>query len=157
MAYIDSSKSIEWETPQRLFDELNYEFHFNLDVCASTSNTKCRRFITPEQDAFRKKWKGRCWMNPPYGRGIEQWIRRAVKQIQKGNANVVVCLVPSRTDTVWWHDIVLRYASEIRFVKNRLYFGDGTERAPFPSVIVVFEVTAKRDDFSVSSINNFKE
>lgn len=127
-----SSESEVWETPKDLFDKLDTEFHFDIDVCALPSNAKCTTFFTPEQDGLKQKWEGVCWMNPPYGRKIGAWMRKALEA-----KTTVVCLVPARTDTKWWHDYAMK-ASEIRFVKGRLKFGDSKNSAPFPSAIIVF-------------------
>ena len=127
-----SSESEVWETPKDLFDKLDAEFNFDIDVCALPSNAKCTTFFTPEQDGLKQKWKGVCWMNPPYGRKIGAWMRKAL-----GSNTTVVCLVPARTDTKWWHDYAMK-ASEIRFVKGRLKFGNSKNSAPFPSAIIVF-------------------
>jgi len=131
-----SSKNQEWETPDKLFQKLDQEFNFMLDVCASTLNAKCPIFFTKENDGLQKDWKGwRCWMNPPYGREISKWIKKAHDEARKGAT--VVCLVPARTDTRWFHDYILGRA-EIRFIKGRLSFSD-KGRAPFPSMIVIFK------------------
>ena len=127
-----SSESEVWETPKDLFDKLDAELHFDTDVCALPSNAKCTSFFTPEQDGLKQKWEGVCWMNPPYGRKIGAWMRKALEA-----KTTVVCLVPARTDTKWWHDYAMK-ASEIRFVKGRLKFGDSKNSAPFPSAIIVF-------------------
>lgn len=127
-----SSESEVWETPKDLFDKLDTEFHFDIDVCALPSNAKCTTFFTPEQDGLKQKWGGVCWMNPPYGRKIGAWMRKAWE-----SKTTVVCLVPARTDTKWWHDYAMK-ASEIRFVKGRLKFGDSKNSAPFPSAVIVF-------------------
>ncbi|WP_299918482.1 DNA N-6-adenine-methyltransferase [uncultured Megasphaera sp.] len=127
-----SSESEVWETPKDLFDKLDTEFHFDIDVCALPSNSKCTTFFTPEQDGLKQKWEGVCWMNPPYGRKIGAWMRKALE-----SNTTVVCLVPARTDTKWWHDYAMK-ASEIRFIKGRLKFGDSKNSAPFPSAIIVF-------------------
>lgn len=74
-------------------------------------------------------------MNPPYGREIRKWVRKAYEEAQKGAT--VVCLLPARTDTAWWHDYVMR-AVEIRFVQGRLRFGGAANGAPFPSCVVIF-------------------
>ena len=129
-----SSASGEWETPQELFDELDAEFHFTLDVCASPHNAKCEKYLT---DALTVPWTGICWMNPPYGRNVGKWIQKAYAAAKNGAT--VVCLLPSRTDTKWWHDYCMK--GEIRFIRGRLYFTDSTGktgRAPFPSAIVIF-------------------
>jgi phage N-6-adenine-methyltransferase len=129
------SDSEEWATPAWLFDELNRRFGFTLDVCATPSNAKCRRFFTREQDGLAQEWTGVCWMNPPYGRPIAKWIRKARLSALAGAT--VVALVPARPDTRWWQEDVAA-ASEIIFLKGRLKFGTASNSAPFPSAIVVF-------------------
>jgi phage N-6-adenine-methyltransferase len=118
-----------------VFDELDAEFHFETDVCALASNAKCRRFFTPADDGLTQPWTGVCWMNPPYGRTIGQWIEKAYRSALDGAT--VVCLVPARTDTAWWHDFAAKSA-DIRYLRGRLRFGDAENGAPFPSAIVVF-------------------
>lgn len=131
-----SSKNMKFETPQNLFDLLNKEFNFNLDVCAEDSTAKCKKYFTEKEDALIQDWNGVCYMNPPYGRKIGKWLEKAYKQSLKGN--IIVCLIPSRTCTKYWHDYVMK-SSEIRFIKGRLKFGDCKENAPFPSCIVIFD------------------
>lgn len=130
-----SSKDMLWETPQVLFDKLNAEFNFTLDVCALEQTAKCEKYYTPEINGLEQRWIGICWMNPPYGRHIIQWLKKAYEESLKGA--IVVCLIPSRTDTRYWHDYCMK-ASEIRFIKGRLKFGNSINAAPFPSSIVVF-------------------
>ena len=130
-----TSNKSDWETPPELFNLLNTQYHFTLDVCATEQNAKCKNYITPEQDAFVQPWTGVCWMNPPYGRSIGLWVKRAYESSLKGAT--VVCLLPARTDTAWWHDYVLPYA-EITFIRGRLKFVGAENNAPFPSVIVTF-------------------
>ena len=134
-----TSSTSEWETPQWLFDELNAEFGFDLDVCATAENAKCERFFTLEQNGLVQVWAGTCWMNPPYGREIGRWIQKAYESAREGST--VVCLVPARTDTRWWHDYCMK--GEIRFLRGRLRFGKSKNSAPFPSVIVIFRGRAK--------------
>jgi len=129
-----SSKTDMHATPQDFFDKLNEEFGFELDVCATKDNAKCERFFTEEQDGLIKKWEGVCWMNPPYGRTIKKWMEKAHSSSVEGAT--VVCLVPARTDTAWWHDYSMK--GEIRFIRGRLKFGDAVNSAPFPSAVVVF-------------------
>ena len=133
-----TSQTDNWETPQALFDKLNDEFHFNVDVCADNSNAKCNKFYTKEQDGLQQNWTGVCWMNPPYGRQIGEWVKKAYTSAKEGAT--VVCLLPSRTDTKWFQDYCLQ-ATDIRFIKGRLKFGESKNSAPFPSVIVVFTKT----------------
>jgi len=128
------SETDMWSTPQDTFDKLNDEFKFTTDVCATAENTKCDKYFTKEQDALSQDWKGTCWMNPPYGREIGKWVEKAYLSACGGAT--VVCLVPSRTDTKWWHEYVMK--GEIRFVKGRLKFGDSKNSAPFPSAVVIF-------------------
>jgi phage N-6-adenine-methyltransferase len=130
-----SSKTVEWETPQCLFDELDKEFWFTLDVCALPMNAKCRRYFTPEINGLRQSWENEnCWMNPPYGREIGKWVQKAW---QESECSTVVCLLPARTDTKWWHDYCMK--GEIRFIKGRLKFGNSKHNAPFPNAIVIFK------------------
>jgi len=129
-----SSKTDEWETPQDLFDDLNEKYHFDIDVCALPENAKLEEYFDPEDDGLSQAWWGTCWMNPPYGRAIKKWMRKAYEESQNGS--VVVCLVPARTDTAWWHDYAMK--GDITFIRGRLKFGGHKNSAPFPSAIVVF-------------------
>ena len=131
-----SSKTDLWETPQEFFDELDREFHFDLDVCALPENAKCARYYTPEQDGLSQPWDGVVWCNPPYGRNIGKWVRKAHDENRRNN-NYIVMLLPARTDTRWFHDYILSKA-EIRFIRGRLKFGGAKNSAPFPSMVVVF-------------------
>ena len=131
-----SSKRHDWETPQWLFDELNEEFGFDIDVCATPENAKCSKFFTPKEDGLKQKWEGTCWMNPPYGREIGKWVKKAY--MESLNGATVVCLIPVRTDTKYWHNYCMK-ADEIRLIKGRLKFGNSKNAAPFPSAIVIFK------------------
>lgn len=123
----------EWETPQWLFDILNKEFSFDLDVCALPENTKCKRYYTPDDDALKQEWKGTCWMNPPYGTAIKTWMAKAKESALNGAA--VICLVPARPDTNWWWDNCIE--AEVRFIRGRLQWPDSDTAAPFPSAVIV--------------------
>ena len=134
------SKSNSWETPQDFFDKLNDEFGFTLDPCASEENHKCDKYYTIEDNGLKQDWSNDIvFMNPPYGREIKHWVRKAYKESLKGA--VVVCLIPARTDTRYWWDYIFPYA-KIRFIKGRLKFGKNGvfSPAPFPSAIVVFNI-----------------
>lgn len=133
------SETVEWETPQKLFDELDAEFLLDRDVCATGSNFKVYPYWDAISDGLSKDWTGlRCWMNPPYGREIGKWVKKA----SEATGGVVVCLLPARTDTRWFHDYIYNNPrAEIRFIKGRLKFGDGKNSAPFPSMIVIFYPT----------------
>lgn len=135
MAVHFSSKTDLWSTPQSLFDELAAEFRFTLDVCATADNAKCAAYFTRTDNGLERAWTGVCWMNPPYGREIGAWVQKAFDSAMSGAT--VVCLIPARTDTVWWHEYVVK-ADEVRFVRGRLRFGDAETGAPFPSAIVIF-------------------
>ncbi len=132
-----SSKSSEWETPQKLYNMLNSMFNFTLDPCASPENSKCRKYFTKEEDGLNNTWKGHTvFMNPPYGRDIKKWIKKAYEE-SRAYDTTVVCLIPARTDTKYWHEYCMK-AEKIYFVKGRLKFGDSANSAPFPSAVVVF-------------------
>lgn len=130
-----SSATAEWPTPQAFFDQLNAEFCFTLDPCCTAESAKCDQFYTEADDGLAQHWAPETvWMNPPYGPTIKAWMRHAYEQSLIGA--LVVCLVPSRTDTAWWHDYAMK--GEIRFVRGRLKFGNATAPAPFPSAVVIF-------------------
>ena len=131
-----SSKTDLWETPQDLFDELNDEFGFDIDVCATPQNAKCEKYYTKEDNGLNQPWDGVVWCNPPYGREIGKWVKKAYETNLREN-NYIVMLLPARTDTKWFHDYIYGKA-EIRFIRGRLKFGGSKNSAPFPSMVVVF-------------------
>ena len=134
-----SSKSNDWATPQDFYNQLDAEFGFTLDPCASQASAKCSSFYTADDDGLSKNWEGQTvFMNPPYGRKIGNWIQKAYEEGEKSNTRVVA-LIPARTDTKYWHNYCMK-ATEIRFVKGRLKFGHGNTKnsAPFPSAVVIF-------------------
>lgn len=150
MAVHFSSATDDWATPQDFFDEMNKKYGpFDLDVCATEENAKCVLFLDKEQDGLTHSWfhvadgtenkfdwwHPTCWMNPPYGRGIGAWVKKAYEESQKGCK--VVCLLPARTDTKWFHDYCTK--GRIEFIRGRLKFGGSKNSAPFPSMVVVFE------------------
>jgi phage N-6-adenine-methyltransferase len=130
------SDSDEWATPQRLFDDLDAEYHFTLDACATPDNAKCASYFTRADDGLAQRWTGRVWCNPPYGRAIGRWLRKAWESVEQGDAELVVCLVPARPGGAWWHDYAAK--GEVEFLRGRLRFGDATNVAPFDSALVVF-------------------
>jgi phage N-6-adenine-methyltransferase len=120
-----SSATPEWPTPQDLFDDLSFSYGgFTLDPCATPQNAKCPRFFTKEEDGLRQ----------PYGREIAKWVKKAWEESLKGT--LVVCLLPARVDTRWWHDYAKR--GHVYFLRGRLKFGTARNSAPFPSAIVTF-------------------
>lgn len=135
-----SSKRMVYGTPLALFEALDHEFGFTLDVCADEENHKCQRYYTLQDNGLAQEWGGEvCWMNPPYGRYLPMWMKKAWEASLKGAT--VVCLVPSRTDTAWWHDYAQK--GEIRFLRGRLRFEGETNSAPFPCSVVVFRGNEK--------------
>jgi len=132
-----SCRTDDWPTPQAFFDQLNREFKFTLDPCASVENAKCRWFFTREDDGLKQNWRShRVFCNPPYGKTMRDWARKCYEASQGGA--LVALLAHARTDTRWFHDWVYGKADEIRFVRGRLKFGDGSQSAPFPSLIAIF-------------------
>ena len=129
---------IKWETPQDFFNELNREFRFEIDVCAVESNAKVKYHFNPHTDGLSVPWLGRCWMNPPYDKTIGKWVKKAYYSAQNGST--IVCLLPGRSnDTKWFHAYIMK-ASEIRFIKDRIHFGNNGKfsRANISSIVVVF-------------------
>lgn len=135
-----SSATDMWATPQDFFDRLNTVFRFNVDVCALPDNAKCDQYFTPDMDGLSQPWQGVCWMNPPYGREIGKWVEKAFKSAKEHGATVV-CLLPARVDTRWWHDYCAK--GEVHFIKGRLKFGGAKDPAPFPNAVVVFRPTVQ--------------
>lgn len=132
-----SSATDEWATPQALFDELDAEFHFNLDPASTDLNHKCQRYFTKAEDGLLQNWGGcQVFCNPPYGRQIGRWVEKAVAEAAKPYTTVVM-LLPARTDTRWFHKYIYGQ-TEIRFIKGRLKFGEALNSAPFPSMIVIW-------------------
>lgn len=146
-----SSKSEEWHTPKKLYQELYNEFHFDLDPCTTADNPLNTPFYyTKKEDGLKQKWDdaSSAFVNPPYNHAINNWLEKAVKELDRldNSLSVVVFLLPARTDTKWFHKYIYdidnkdyrKYVNEIRFLKGRLRFGDSKNSAPFPSMIVVF-------------------
>lgn len=132
-----SSVSSEWETPQSLFDCLNERYHFNLDPASTDENAKCKNHFTVFDNGLNQNWGGyNVWLNPPYGKEIREWVKKAYEEGKKPNTTVV-CLLPARTDTAWFHDYCLK--GKLEFIRGRLKFGKNKNNAPFPSMIVVFD------------------
>lgn len=129
-----SAENDTWSTPEALFQSLNSLFNFEVDLAAQMHNAKCPKYYTPEQNSLMQEWRGVCWLNPPYGREIGQWIKKAYESSRAGAT--IVCLLPARTDTRWFHNYCVH--GEITFLKGRLKFGQAQHNAPFPSMIVVF-------------------
>lgn len=121
-----TSASEHWATPMVLYQALDTEFGFDDDPCPLHSI----------EDGLHRDWGQRIYCNPPYGRSIGKWIAKGICEAEKGK--LVVMLVPSRTDTRWWHDLIMKHASQIRFLRGRLRFNEHKQGAPFPSAVVIF-------------------
>jgi phage N-6-adenine-methyltransferase len=157
-AVMFSKASDEWRTPVETFNALNAEFGFDLDAAATADNSWVDgdyfgpdHFYVNQRDALAiDDWTiygSTIWLNPPYSR-CREFIAKAAQEARRGAT--VVCLVPSRTDTRWWHGDVWdaernqpRPGVEVRFIKGRLKFGNSENSAPFPSVVVVFRPPAE--------------
>ena len=129
-----------WETPMNVFGPLNEEFHFTFDLAASEQNTKCPEWFDEEDDAMKQEWHGVCWLNPPYGskgHALKDWVIKSHKESKRDDC-LVVMLIPTRTNTVWWHQYVMK-ADEIRLVCGRPKFVGATHGLPQPLAIVVFK------------------
>lgn len=153
----------DYETPNWLFEWLNYEFNFDLDCAATSNNTKCKHFISPEQDALKTEWHNfldkmknpTCWLNPPYSRKISLWMAKAYRESKRG-CRAVVCLIPVSTGTIWWHDYVL-LADEIRFITGRVNFIGGPASPTFDSCLVIYRDRGKREKPNVKWIDYGRE
>lgn len=137
-----SSASNEWATPNFLFRWLDNMHHFTLDPCCTKETAKCKKFYTIEDDGLSQDWTNEVvFMNPPYGRQIGVWVKKAYEESLKRGATVA-CLIPARTDTNWWYDYCLQ-ADQIIFIKGRVKFIENgvalKAGAPFPSAVVTFK------------------
>jgi len=134
--YGHNKDNTEWETDREFFKKLNKKFNFTLDCCATSKNKKCKKYFSKKDNALIKDWKGRVFMNPPYSRNINVWIHKAYLEIKKGNADVVVCLIPVRTDSQWFYKYS-RFA-QIVYLAGRLSFGINKGPSPFGSMMLIF-------------------
>lgn len=126
-ALMFSAKSDDWSTPQDTFAALDAEFSFDFDPCPIGGGS-----------GLTQDWLRRAFVNPPYS-NVRGFLDKAMQEIDAGRTDVAVFLVPSRTDTKWWHEVVMTRAAEIRFIKGRLKFGGSKNSAPFPSTVIVFK------------------
>lgn len=124
-----------YETPDSVFRPLDEEFGFTVDVAADAKNTKCKTFIDQERDALKQEWGGTCWCNPPYN-NLSKWVRKAFDEAQAGRA-ITVMLIPSRTNTKWWHDYCMK--GEVRFIRGRPKFVGCKHGLPQPLAVVIFK------------------
>jgi phage N-6-adenine-methyltransferase len=145
-----SLKSTVWETPENVFQTMNKEFNFTIDVCALPENSKCKRFFSPIENGLKQSWKNEiCWCNPPYGKEVKDWVKKAY--LESFNGAKTVLLIPVKSNTNWWHEFIIPFA-EVRFVKGRIAFiKDGVqfkEALPFPLAFVIFNTKVKHDLFN---------
>ncbi|WP_316042983.1 DNA N-6-adenine-methyltransferase [Lactiplantibacillus plantarum] len=143
-----TSNKEDWETPQDFYDRLNAKYHFEWDLAASDDNAKCSCYFTRDDNSLEQDWEGlsgNLFLNPPYGRELKLWVKKAATTGLKDKQNLVM-LIPSRTDTSYWHDYIFNHA-EIEFLRGRLKFevdGVSGDSAPFPSAVVIY--TGDGDD-----------
>lgn len=134
-----ASKNQEYATPWDLFNKVNEEFHFTCDVCANENNYKVSNYIDEKADALKQSWTGVCWMNPPY-KDLKKWVIKAYEESRKDGCTVV-CLIPARTNTKWWHDYCMQ--GDIRFIEGRPKFEGCVHGLPQPLALVVFNNNIK--------------
>lgn len=138
-----TSNKEDWETPQDLFNKLNEKYHFTFDLAASDSNAKCKSYFTETDDSLSQNWhriSGNVFLNPPYGRELHKWVKKAYEESLLKAEGDIVMLIPARTDTSYWHDFIFGKA-QIKFLRGRLKFelgGAARDAAPFPSALVIY-------------------
>jgi phage N-6-adenine-methyltransferase len=136
-----SSRDMTWATPPEWFQYLDLEFGFTLDPCCHHETAKCKKHFTPEEDGLKQTWAGeRVFMNPPYGRDLSRWMKKAYEEARNNDA-LVVCFVPARVDTEWWHTCAAK--GEVRFPRGRVWFEGAKHAAPFPQAVVIFRPGGK--------------
>ena len=140
-----SSEKDNWATPRSFMAFLKERFNWEptLDAAATVRNTKAPRFYNPQQDGLKHPWNGHVWLNPPYGRELPLWLKKCASEIENNErCHSIYCLIPARTDTRWFHEIIMPDAYLIYLIKGRLSFvapdDDEGANAPFPSMLVVW-------------------
>jgi len=144
------SENIVYSTPRKLFEVINQEFNFNLDVCALPENAKCQVYFSPEDDGLKQDWSGVCWMNPPFNKDLKKWVLKAAAESKKYNS-IICCLIPVRSNTIWWKDVC--ESAEIRFIIGEVNFNDLERGLWLPMCLMIFG-TERRGRFSYI---NYKE
>ena len=139
-----TSNKQDWETPQKLYEQLDKEFNFKIDLASSDDNAKCDLFFTEEDNALNQDWSGwgNAFCNPPYKSNVQTaFVKKAYEESLKPDCGKIVMLIPSRTDTIRWQDYILPYA-EVRFLRGRLKFETNgiphEDGSTFPSAVVIF-------------------
>ena len=140
------SDSIEYSTPLKIVNPLIDEFGITKDVCASINNYKLSDYWTKEDNALAQFWIGNCWMNPPFSKDLNKWVKKACNDaIQFGGTKV--CLIPVRSNTKWWAEVSVQ--SEIRFINGEVNFNDAERGLWLPMCIMIFGDKAKVGTFSI--------
>ena len=141
-AYMPKSKTDNWSSPPHIVEQVIEEFgSISLDPAASKSNAVASRFFDENMDGLKQGWVADLvYTNPPYGRILNEWVKKALHEYDVGNAKRIVMLLPSRTCTRWFHLLYERSDVQIRFIKGRLKYGDGKQAAPFPSILVIIGI-----------------
>lgn len=137
-----SSRKTDWETPQDFFEKLNKKFKFDLDAAANDENHKTEKYFTEKNSALDNEWQGNVFVNPPYGRKIGEFVKKAYEEYVRDNDRFIVMLIPARTDTRYWHSYIQGKAT-VKFIKGRLKFennGVPKDAAPFPSALVIYGI-----------------
>ena len=140
-----NSKAIEYSTPVKLFKPLQEEFDLKIDVCASDKNYKCNTYWTKEDNSLIKDWIGNCWMNPPFSRELNKWVKKLHNDTKKFGGTKV-CLIPVRSNTKWWNEII--QDAECRFIIGEVNFNDEPRGLWLPMCILIFGDKAKVGNFS---------
>lgn len=149
-----NSKEVVYSTPMSLFQPLKEEFDLQIDVCANEDNYKCNTYFTEEQDGLKQDWIGNCWMNPPFSRALNKWVKKAHQDAKKFSGTKV-CLVPVRSNTKWWEEVV--QDAEVRFIIGEVNFNDEPRGLWLPMCILIFGDKAKVGKFStIKYINKLK-
>lgn len=138
------SDNIVYSTPIKLFNVIDNEFKFNLDVCALPENAKCVNYFSPDVDGLKQDWKGACWMNPPFNKNLKEWVVKADSESKKHNS-VVCCLIPVRSNTIWWKNVCL--GAEIRFIIGEVNFNELKRGLWLPMCLMIFG-SNKKGQFS---------
>lgn len=147
------SEKTVYSTPIKLFNVINQEFNFNLDVCALPENTKCKNYFTPEIDGLKQDWKGICWMNPPFNKELKKWVIKARNESLK-HGSIICCLIPVRSNTIWWKDVCKN--AEIRFIIGEVNF-NGLERGLWLPMCLMIFGTSRVRQFSCIDYKQIKE
>lgn len=141
-----NSDKIEYSTPLSLFKPLAEEFNLEIDVCASKENHKLNTYWTIEDDALKQNWIGNCWMNPPFSRQLNKWVKKA-RQDSKKFGGTKVCLIPVRSNTMWWKEVIKD--AEIRFIIGEVNFNNEERGLWLPMCILIFGEQARIGTFSI--------